>query len=45
MMLPPPQLAHAGLQRDIVVAGLRDMLEIWDLAAWRSDAGRSRGEH
>jgi MraZ protein len=35
IMIPPAQLAHAGLARDIVVAGLRDRLEIWDMEAWR----------
>ena len=43
IMLPPPQLAHAGLERDIVVAGLRDILEIWDLAAWRRMQAESEG--
>ena len=28
VMLPPAQIAHAGLERDIVVAGVRDHLEI-----------------
>ena len=43
IMLPPAQLAHAGLERDIVVAGLRDILEIWDLAAWRRMQAESEG--
>jgi MraZ protein len=43
VMLPPPQLAHAGLERDIVVAGLRDMLEIWDLDTWRRTQAESEG--
>ena len=43
VMLPPAQLTHAGLERDIVVAGLRDHLEIWDLAAWRKRRRSSRG--
>lgn len=43
IMLPPAQLAHAGLERDIVVAGLRDMLEIWDLATWRRTQAESEG--
>ena len=36
VMLPASQLAHARLERDIVVAGLRDRLEIWDMTAWRA---------
>jgi MraZ protein len=43
VMLPPAQLAHAGLERDIVVAGLRDHLEIWDLAAWRKREAEFEG--
>jgi MraZ protein len=43
IMLPPPLLAHAGLERDIVVAGLRDILEIWDLDAWRRVQAETEG--
>jgi transcriptional regulator MraZ len=43
IMLPPPLLAHAGLERDIVVAGLRDILEIWDLEAWRRVQAETEG--
>ena len=43
VMLPPPLLAHAGLARDIVVAGVRDRLEIWDLEAWRCRKRNPRG--
>jgi transcriptional regulator MraZ len=43
IMLPPPLLAHAGLDRDIVVAGLRDILEIWDLEAWRRTQAETEG--
>jgi MraZ protein len=42
-MLPPMHLEHAGLERDIVVAGLRDRLEIWNLDAWRSEQSASDG--
>jgi MraZ protein len=42
-MLPPMHLDHAGLERDIVVAGLRDRLEIWSLAAWRAQEAESEG--
>jgi MraZ protein len=34
IMLPPPLIAHAGLGREVVVAGVRDHVEIWDRAAW-----------
>jgi DNA-binding transcriptional regulator/RsmH inhibitor MraZ len=42
-MLPPAQVTHAGLDKDIVVAGLRDHLEIWDLAAWRTREAEFEG--
>jgi MraZ protein len=32
--IPAPLLQHAALQREIVVAGVRDRLEIWDREAW-----------
>ncbi len=43
VMLPASQLAHAGLERDIVVAGLRDRLEIWDLNAWQAQQAEFEG--
>jgi MraZ protein len=33
--LPPPLIQHARLGREVVVAGVRDHVEIWDRAAWR----------
>ena len=41
--LSPPLLAHAGLGKDIVIAGLRDRLEIWDREAWRSQLAEVEG--
>ena len=35
VMIPPALLRHAGLDREVVVAGMRDHFEIWDRAAWR----------
>lgn len=35
IMLPPALLEHARLGREVVVAGVRDHVEIWDRAAWR----------
>jgi MraZ protein len=43
VMLPPQQLEHGNLKRDIVVAGLRDHLEIWDLETWRTRAAEFEG--
>ena len=36
VMVPRRSRKHAGLGRDVVVAGMRDHLEIWDRAAWRA---------
>jgi MraZ protein len=35
VMLPTALLEHAKLDREVVVVGMRDRLEIWDRAAWR----------
>ena len=35
VMLPPALIQHAGLDKEVVVAGVRDHVEIWDRAAWR----------
>jgi MraZ protein len=35
IMIPPALLEHAGLGREVVVAGVRDRIEIWDRATWR----------
>jgi MraZ protein len=36
VMIPTALLQHAGLDRDVVVAGVDDHLEIWDRATWRA---------
>ncbi len=44
IMLPAALLEHARLERDVLVAGVNDHLELWEPAAWRSeldDVGRS----
>jgi transcriptional regulator MraZ len=44
IMLPPSLVEHAGLLKEVVVAGVRDHLELWEPAAWRQeldDVGRS----
>jgi MraZ protein len=35
VMIPAQLAAHAKLEREVVVAGVHDHLEIWDRAAWR----------
>jgi MraZ protein len=34
--VPATLVRHAGLERDIVVTGLRNRLEIWNREAWES---------
>jgi len=43
VMIPAALLAHAKLQRDVVVAGVHDHLEIWDRAAWRRELAEVEG--
>ena len=47
VMLPAHLLEHAQLGREVVVAGVRDRLEIWDRAAWRKELAEveGRAEH
>ena len=32
--LPPPLLAHAGIEKEVVVAGVGDHLEVWGRERW-----------
>lgn len=43
VMIPAPLLTHAKLGRDVVVAGVRNHLEIWDRAAWRRELDEIEG--
>jgi MraZ protein len=43
VMVPAPLIEHAGLEREVVVAGVRDHLEIWDRAAWREQLREVEG--
>jgi MraZ protein len=43
IMLPPALIEHAVLGRDVVVAGVRDHVEIWDRAAWRKQLKEVEG--
>ena len=38
VMVPSALIDHAGLTRDVVVAGVRDHLEIWERGAWYAHA-------
>jgi MraZ protein len=43
VMIPQPLAEHAGLRREVVVAGVRDHLEIWDRAKWREEMNEVEG--
>jgi len=36
VMLPPAPSQRAALERDVVIAGVYDHLEIWDRSAWQA---------
>ena len=35
--LPPPLMSHAGVEKDVVVAGVGDHLEIWGRERWEEE--------
>jgi MraZ protein len=35
--LPPPLLGHAGIEKDVVVVGVGDHLEVWGGERWRRE--------
>jgi MraZ protein len=41
--VPPALLKHAKLAREVIVAGVRDHIEIWDRAAWRQHLEQVEG--
>jgi MraZ protein len=43
VMIPGALIEHAGLGRDVVVAGVHDHLEIWDRAKWRQELNEVEG--
>ena len=43
VMIPAALLEHAGLGRNVVVAGVHDHLELWDGAAWRKEMKEVEG--
>lgn len=42
-VIPTKLREYAGLDRDVVVAGVNDHLEIWDRAAWQRELAESEG--
>jgi MraZ protein len=43
VMIPAPLMSYAKLARDVVVAGVRNRLEIWDREAWRKQRDEFEG--
>ena len=43
IVIPPSLLGHGGLERDVVVAGVHDHVEIWNRAAWRTQLAELEG--
>jgi MraZ protein len=43
VMVPSALAEHAGLGREVVIAGVRDHLEIWDRAKWREHVREIEG--
>ena len=43
IMIPTALASHAKLDRDVVIAGVFDHLEIWDGAAWRAQIADAEG--
>jgi MraZ protein len=43
VMLPTTLAKNAGIGREVVVAGVRDHLEIWDRAAWNDHVKEFEG--
>ena len=43
IVIPGALKEFAALDRDVVVAGVNDHLEIWDRAAWRRELAESEG--
>ena len=43
VLVPPALARHAKLGRDVVVAGVRDHLEIWDRTAWAAHVSEIEG--
>lgn len=35
--LPSPLMTHAGVEKEVVVAGVGDHLEVWDGARWQEE--------
>jgi MraZ protein len=43
VMIPAALIQHGSLGRNVVIAGMRDHLEIWDSATWRKEMKEVEG--
>lgn len=43
VIVPPTLAEHAGIGRDVIVAGVHDHIEIWDRAAWAAQLNAIEG--
>jgi len=43
IVLPAALLVHAGLGREVTIAGVEDHIEIWDRARWRAQVQEVEG--
>ncbi len=43
IMLSPALIQHANLEREVIVAGVRDHLELWEPRAWREQLAEVEG--
>jgi MraZ protein len=43
VLLPQQLVVHAGLERDVVVAGVHDHIEIWDRTQWQEERSAIEG--
>jgi MraZ protein len=43
VLIPPHLASHAGIEKDVVLAGVHDRLEIWDTSAWSSHLNAIEG--
>lgn len=39
ILVPPALREHAGLEKDVVLAGVIDKIEVWDKDRWEAQAG------